>query len=388
MRWSFKIARIAGIDVRMHATFLLLLGWIALIEYYQSRLLHSALIGVLFTVCVFATVVVHEFGHALTARRFGVRTREITLWPIGGVSRLERMPQDPRKELWISLAGPLVSLAIALVLFVILRLTAATGTLERPHVGAGLFLFRLMWVNVALALFNLLPAFPMDGGRVLRAILAARMPYANATHVAARVGQGIALVLGLVGLFASPLLVFIALFVWIGASQEAAEAQLRGGLEGIPVQAAMETEFQTLAPEEPLSRAVDLTMAGSQQDFPVVGNSGLLGVLTRGALLRALAQSGPGELVATAMERDFLVTEPSEMLGDALGRLQERECRTLPVMSDGHLVGLLTPENVGDFVAIQAAIGGGPGGRPGVPPGARAETEGARVEQELRGDHP
>lgn len=355
MRWSLKIARLAGIDVRVHVTFLLLLAWVAFVEYTAQNTVRAALLGVLFTLAVFATVVFHELGHALTARKYGVQTREIILLPIGGVSRLERMPEDPRREFWIAAAGPLVSLAIAAILYL-----AYLGFLANPDPGAawiegGRFVYRLMWVNVALAVFNMVPAFPMDGGRVLRSLLATRMPYPRATHYAARLGQGLAIVLGLAGLFLSPILIFIALFVWLGASQEGAEAQIRSGLEGFPARAAMVIDFQTVAPGEPLSRATELILAGAQEDFPVLEDGRLVGVLTRRGLLRALAEGGADQAVVSAMERDFETADPSEMLSDVLPRLRMRECQTVPVVRDGQLLGLITPENVSDFLSIQAA---------------------------------
>lgn len=355
MRWSLKVARLAGIDVRVHATFALLLVWVAFVEYSEKHTVLAALVGVVFILAVFATVVFHELGHALVARRYGVGTREIILLPIGGVSRLERIPEDPKREFWIAAAGPLVSLGVAAVLYGLFRITLANPDPAEAWALTGQLVYRLMWVNVALAGFNLLPAFPMDGGRVLRSLLATRMPYPRATRIAARMGQGIAVLFGLVGLFASPLLLFIALFVWLGAAQEGAEAELRGGLEGIPVRAAMVTDFRTVAPDEPLSAATARMLAGAQEDFPVMEDGRLVGMLTRRGLLRAVAEGGTAQLVSAAMDVELETTDPSEMLGDVLPRLREREHQTIPVLRDGHLVGLLTPENVSDFLSIQAA---------------------------------
>lgn len=355
MRWSMKIARLAGIDVRVHVTFLLLLAWVAYVEYMARRTIDAALIGVLFILAVFATVVFHELGHSLVAKKYGVATREIILLPIGGVSRLERMPEDPRRELWIAAAGPIVSLGIAGVLFLAYQGFLANPDPSDAWVVAGRFVYRLMWVNVALAAFNLLPAIPMDGGRVLRSLLATRMPYPKATQYAARLGQGFAIVFGLVGLFFSPILIFIALFVWLGAAQEGAEAQIRSGLEGIPARAAMVIDYRTLSPADPLSRATELILAGAQEDFPVLEDGRLVGVLTRRSLLRALSEGGADQPVVSAMDRDFETADPSEMLSDVLPRLRARENQTVPVVRDGQLVGLITPENVSDFLSIQAA---------------------------------
>ena len=226
MRWSWKLGRVAGIDVFVHATFLILLVWTARAAYLPSGRSAAAASGVAFILTVFGVVVLHELGHALAARRFGIGTRDITLLPIGGVSRLERMPEDPRQEIRVALAGPAVNVVLAAGLYaglVVLR----TGPFDRVSMMEGGFLARLFWVNVSLALFNLLPAFPMDGGRVFRALLALRMDRVKATEVAARTGQALALLLGFAGLFFNPFLVFIALFVWMGAAQEAAATQLQ-----------------------------------------------------------------------------------------------------------------------------------------------------------------
>lgn len=354
MRWSLKIGRIAGIDLRMHPTFLLLLVWVAFVEYAAQRTAHAALVGVLFTIAVFVTVVLHELGHSLVARRFGVQTRQITLLPIGGVAQLERIPEEPRRELWIAVAGPVVSLSIAAILYVALRVGDIVLP-DMPSFGYGPFVARLMWVNVALAVFNLLPAFPMDGGRIFRAALATRMPYARATRIAARMGQGVAVLLGIAGLLSNPFLMIIAVFVWMGASQEGAEVELRSGLAGYPASAAMVTEYRTLGPDDALGRAAELILAGSQEDFPVVEEGRVTGVLTRQRLLRALAENGPAVPVREAMERDVLIADPSELLSGVLAKLGDRECRTVPLVRNGELMGLLTPENVVDFISLQAA---------------------------------
>lgn len=366
MRWSWKIGRIAGIDVNVHATFLLLLVWVALASWRAGGTAYAALDGVLFILAVFASVVAHEFGHALTARRFGVQTRGITLLPIGGVAQLERMPDQPKQELLIAIAGPAVTVAIIAVLYAILL---ATG--QSPASGAAMtspttsFAARLLWVNITLALFNLLPAFPMDGGRVLRAWLAMRSgDYVRATERAASIGKGFALLFGMVGLFGNPFLVLIALFVWMGAAGEAAAAQTRHAFTGVPVARVMITDVRTLSPHDTLGRAVEHILAGFQQDFPVVDDGRLVGVLTRADLLKALAEKGSDAWVSSAMSRSFLTTEPTEDVERALARLQECRCHTLPVVRNGELVGVLTTENVGEYLMIDAAIRRQPGAAP------------------------
>ncbi len=356
MKWSWKLGEVAGIGVFMHATFLLLLGWVGLVHWMEGGTVGAVISGIGFILALFACVVMHEFGHALTARRYGIQTRDITLLPIGGVARLERMPEKPIQELWVALAGPAVNVAIAGVLVVAVSMLGGMQPLDRLGVVSGPFLERLLVVNIMLVVFNLLPAFPMDGGRVLRALLAMRMEYTRATHVAATLGQGIAFLFGFIGLFANPLLLFIAFFVWIGAAQEASLVQMRASLGGIPVRRAMLTDFRVLSPEDRLRRAAELTLAGSQQDFPVVVGDGVVGILTRNDLVKALGERGEDIRVGEVMRTAIQVADAFEMLEGAFARLQATDCRTLPVLYGGRLVGLLTSENVGEFMMIESAL--------------------------------
>ena len=213
-----------------------------------------------------------------------------------------------------------------------------------------------MVVNLFLVGFNLIPAFPMDGGRVLRALLALRLPYARATQIAGTLGQGFALVFAFLGLTGNPFLLFIAFFVWIGAAQESSMVQMRSALGGIPVRQAMLTEVYTLAPRDSLSRAVELILAQSQPDFPVVDGSAVVGILARNDLLGALAREGKDARVADVMQREFVALDPGEMLEGAFERLQACRCHTAPVVRDGRLVGLITMDNLGEFLAIQTAL--------------------------------
>ena len=356
MRWSWKIGRFAGIDVYVHATFLLLILWVVALHWFAEHNMQGVLSGVIFIVALFACVVLHEFGHALTARRYGIPTKDITLLPIGGVSRFERMPDKPWQEFWVAVAGPIVNLAIAAVLFVILLFTSGLTPVKGLSVTAGPFLYRLLAANVLLAVFNLIPAFPMDGGRVLRALLATRMDHVRATQTAAAVGQGIALIFGLVGLFFDPFLVFIALFVWIGASAESHSVQFKDAFSGIPIRTAMQTHFNTLMTNNTLGDAVKLVLDGSQHDFPVMWGDRVMGILTRTNLLSGLSQQGPDQLVTTVMQREFGAAEPNEMLEAVLNRMASSPIRTMPVIDDGKLVGLVTMENLGEYLMIQNAL--------------------------------
>ncbi len=360
MRGSWKLARIAGIDVYIHWTFVLLIAWIAGMHALRGESLQTTVQGVGLILAIFACVVAHEFGHALTARRFGIKTQDITLWPIGGVARLERMPDDPVQELWVALAGPAVNVVIAGVLFVaigVLKGFSAISGSQMTTVG-GDFLQQLLGVNVILVVFNLLPAFPMDGGRVLRALLATQMDHVRATDIAATIGQGMAIFFGIVALFVPSLflLLFIALFVYLGAQQEAQMVHVQSLLRGVPVRAAMITRFRAVAPDEPLSRVVEDLLAGYQHDFPVLDQGRIVGLLTRADLVAALAQQGQEARVGEIMRRDCGAVDDGEMLENAFRRMREGECGTLPVVRDGTLVGMLNLENVGEWMMIQTAF--------------------------------
>jgi Zn-dependent protease/predicted transcriptional regulator len=356
MKWSWKLARVAGIDVYMHATFLLIIGWVGVSYWLGSHTWDAVLSGIAFILAIFAFVVMHEYGHALTARKYGIQTRDITLYPIGGLARLERMPEVPIQELWVALAGPAVNVLAAVVIFAWLFLSNTLTPISGLSITSGSFLERLMIVNVWLVLFNLIPAFPMDGGRVLRAILAMRLEYTQATQAAAAVGQGIAFIFGFVGLFTDPFLLFIALFVWMGAEQESNMVRMKYALGGIPVSRAMMTEFETLDPDDRMQRVVDLILAGSQHDFPVVRDGAVVGALNREDFISALTKQGPGARVSDVMRRDLPTVDSYEMVEAALNRLNESHNRMLPVTHGGRLVGLITNDNVTEFLMIRSAL--------------------------------
>ena len=355
MSWSLPVFRVAGIQLRIHITFLLLIAWLAF-GYYSQGGSAVAASRVIFVLLLFLCVVLHEFGHAFAAKAFGINTPDITLLPIGGVARLERMPEEPVQELIIAVAGPLVNVVIALGLFVV---GGAQGLLNRSTVEGGGLIAQLLTINIILVLFNLLPAFPMDGGRVLRALLATRMSYARATQVAATVGQGFAFIFGFLGLFGpNPFLLFIALFVYIGASQEAALAQMKDVSRRFPVSSAMVREFRTLSENDSLQEAVDALLATSQHDFPVVDETGsVAGLLTRHDLIAALRKNDPGLRVGDVMRRDIPTVTTGTRFEDAFRIMQECNCPAVPVLDRmKRLVGLLTPENVTELMMVHSAM--------------------------------
>lgn len=356
MRWSWKIGRFAGIDVYIHATFLLLILWVVAIHWVQGHSLAGVGSGVLFILVLFACVVLHEFGHALTARRYGIVTKDITLLPIGGVSRFEKLPDKPWQEFWVSIAGPLVNAVIAAALWVALFVTGGFKPVANLSMSGGPFLERMMVANFVLAVFNLVPAFPMDGGRILRALLATRMDHVHATQAAAAVGQGLALLFGFIGLFYDPFLLFIALFVWIGAAHESQSVQIKEAFSGIPIRNVMQKHFATLTTADTLGQAVSVMLDASQHDFPVMWGETVMGILTRSNLLAGIQEFGPEELVTKVMQREFSTAEPTEMLEVVLSRLASSPTRAMPVLDDGRLVGLVTLEHLGEYLMVQNAL--------------------------------
>lgn len=355
MYWSWRIVRVAGIPIYIHWTFLILVGWIAVGSWLQNHDVMETLEGVGFILAIFACVVLHELGHALAAKRYGVKTADITLLPIGGVARLQRIPEQPSQELIVALAGPAVNVAIVVLLW-LLGVRPVVPRSEGDVLFQQPFLARLMIVNGFLFLFNLLPAFPMDGGRVLRALLAMTMEYGKATRLAASIGQGMAVLFGFLGLMGNPFLLLIALFVWIGAEAEAAQVQERLVLRGIPVREAMLTELHTLTPADTLGHATDLLLAGTQQDFPVMVDGSPRGVLTRSALLTGLAHGGREARVGDAPLVELGQVESGSPLNAAVTQLRESGMPCLQVVEHGEPVGLLTMENIAEYLMVRTAL--------------------------------
>ncbi len=356
MKWSLKIATVAGIDVFLHLTFLILLAWIGLAYWQMAGTVDAVVSGVGFILALFFCVLLHEFGHALTARKFGIRTRSIILLPIGGIAAIEKTPENPREEIIIALAGPAVSFAIALLLWVVLMSVNSMVPLEELSVSGGSFLQRLMIINVLLAVFNLLPAFPMDGGRVFRALLALLMNPLKATRIAAGVAQAMAVVLALLGMRYNLFLVVIALFIWVGAASEAGMASVKSVLSGIPAGKAMLTDFQLLQADESLARAVELTLSTSQKDFPVVSGDRVIGALRQPDLLRGLHDHGKQCRVDQVMQHDIPEVELSETLDHVLENIQIKDSGLLIVTDQGRIAGIIDIDNIMELLKIQKAV--------------------------------
>jgi stage IV sporulation protein FB len=371
MRWSYTIATIKGTEVKVHLTFLLLLGWIAY-DVWSAAGIAAAVGYTLFFVVFFLCIVLHEFGHITMARRFGVRTPDVILLPIGGVARLERIPEAPRQELLVALAGPAVTVAIIGVLLAIALATGETpssivGTAQatgRALAGHGdfpedvTFLVHLLIVNAAVLVFNLIPAFPLDGGRVLRALLSRRLGLARGTRIAGAIGQMFALLLGVLGfIWTQPIWLLVAFFIFLGAGSEASAVATRLAGQGLTVSHMMVTDFRTVPVFASLQQAVDLLLAGEQREFPVVDNLGRAeGILTRDNLIRGLSRLGPGGTVGEAMTSTAPSVPPTLGFHEALERLRASGLPALPVVdASGALVGLLTRDNITDLLLVRGA---------------------------------
>jgi Zn-dependent protease/CBS domain-containing protein len=356
MRWSLHIGSLGGTEIRIHVTFLLFLIWLGAI-YYRQGGADAAWQGTIFIVLIFLCVLLHELGHVFAARRYGVKTRDVTLWPFGGIASMERMPDKPSQELIVALAGPAVNVVIALGLFLYLGATLDTENLTRIEDPKVSMAVKVLFANIILVVFNMIPAFPMDGGRVLRALLAMRMGNARATELAATIGQGFAVVFGILGIFYNPMLIIIAVFIFLAASGEAAHAQLKAVAQGALVSDAMITSFQTLPTNATVSDAADALIRTTQTEFPVVDAMGRLrGVLTRDAMIKALKERGPETPVLEVMQSDVPTVSARAKLDTALRSLMQRGRPVVGVTdAQDRLVGLLTLENLGEMMMVHSA---------------------------------
>lgn len=354
MRWSVTLGTFAGTAVRIHVTFLLFLAWIGFAAYQRGGV-DAAIDSLIFIVAIFSCVVLHEFGHILTARRYGIVSPEVTLLPIGGVADMNRMPDRPYQELLIALAGPAVNLVIAAAILVYLGATTDISQathIADPQVG---MLARLAATNVFLAVFNLIPAFPMDGGRVLRAGLAMWLGQAKATRIAATIGQGFAFFLGFAGLFGHPMLVFIAIFVFMAAAGEAQMTDMFEAARGMVAGDAMETSVSAISRGATIREAIDILLATSQDDFPVVDGDGRLhGFLARDEIIAALRSSEASAPIAPHMRREPFTVAAADAIDPALQRLAEGA--VVGVTDEhGRVVGMLTRQSLAEIMMIREA---------------------------------
>lgn len=364
MKWSLYLGKVFGIKVYAHWTFWILIIWIFLMHYRIGHNLDEALMGVVFVLALFLCVALHELGHALVARRFNVVTRNITFLPIGGVANMERIPEKPVQELLMAIAGPLVNAVIAIGLFTYLELTGRMPTLEGimtmemgedTLMSGNRFLFNLMMVNIVLFVFNLIPAFPMDGGRILRAVLGFFTERVRATRIAARIGQALAIVFVFAGFYGNFWLVFIGIFVFIGAMSEEAFESSKHFLLGYTVKDVLMKHFTLLPPEATFDNAAQVLLNGQEREFLVGEGDRVDGVLTRNDIIRGLQKSGKEGSVVTAMQKDFPSFKQDMELHKVYDQLLRHSCPVGPVFSDGRLIGVLDLENVRELISLTNA---------------------------------
>lgn len=344
MKWTWNAGKIAGIDVKIHLTFVFLLLWVGFSTLWAGGSIETVLLELAVVLFLFLSVVLHELGHALVARGFGYPTRDITLLPIGGVARLEEMPENPKQELLVAGAGPLVNLVISGVLFIVLLLTGHFALPLNLTALANNFWVQILSANLTLALFNLIPAFPMDGGRILRSILALPLGRVKATRIAANIGRGLAVVMGIAGIFLNPWLVMIALFVWFGAGAEAQSVELKAGLQGLTVRDALINQFYQVEANQSLESVFQLTIQTGQPTLPVTSNGRFLGFIRRHDLQSAIERLGRRAPAYSAIGSEPQGLALDTLLTEVLAQFQT--FRVLPVIENGQLAGLVTPESI------------------------------------------
>ncbi len=350
------MGRIFGINLRIHITFFLLLVFVFL-SVFGSNGISAALMETLFICSVFLCVLIHEVGHSLIARRFGKEAKSITLLPIGGVSALDEMPEKPGQEILMAIIGPFINIVIAIILFLFVRRFGTIRELTLISTTTANFLPNLVTVNIFLAIVNLIPAFPMDGGRVFRGFLALWMDYVSATQAAVFVGQTIAIIFIFSVFFgASIWLPVIGIFLFLAASGEKQEVVLRSLLHNLPISEVMTTEFISLRPDEPLSSALEHFHHGCQNDFPVIGNSGLEGILTRDSILSSIHQMGTVVPVSAVMDTTFIAVDARTPLDEVYRKLLLNHKTAVAVVEGDKVTGMVCLDGISKYFMIKSAL--------------------------------
>jgi len=361
MKGSLALGRIAGIRLSVHWTFILILIYAFSIYYQRAQDPLEGLMGVLFILALFICVVLHELGHALTAKSFNIMTKSITLLPIGGIARLEKFPEKPKEELLVVVAGPLVNVVIAFLIYLLLYATNNLPSFtEEPEnlveLTGAVFLFNLLVANVVLAVFNFIPAFPMDGGRILRALLSFKFSREKATRIAAGIGQFIAILFFFVGFYFNIWLVLIGVFIFLGAGAEAEFEISKTALSGHKVRDVLMKKFIVLLPEDTLEKAVQYLLDGQAQEFVVAKNEKVLGILSRDELIKGLSADGNKSKVSDAMRKDYLTLDPDMPLQEVYQKIMQTKCPVAPVMENGKFIGIVDKENIDEFIMVKRAM--------------------------------
>ena len=357
MKLSLYLGSYKNVKVFIHWTFSLLLLWIIISNVRQGMPAMDILWIIIFVLALFACVVFHEFGHALAAQKYGIQTKDIVLYPIGGIARLEKLPEDPKQELWVAIAGPLVNIGIFIILSGILSFQGFDiKNLEVIKIEPGTIILYLASANLILALFNLLPAFPMDGGRILRALLAIRLPRAKATQIAGGIGQFLAIFFIFFGLFNNPILVLIGIFIFLGAAAEVTHTQQESFLKGFKVRDALMMKFQIVGFDAPLSKAVEKLLNSQATHFVVVKDDVAVGTLSRNEIIKGLKDGNESTLVEQVADFEPLRIETEEDLDDAWKKMLTQNRKVAIVIENGHFLGILDQENISEFVMVKSAL--------------------------------
>ena len=357
MKGSFKLGSIAGIAVFIHWTFSILIAYIIVTNYRAGQSVEQILWSLLFILSIFGAVFLHELGHALAAKKYNVKTKDITILPIGGVARLEKIPEKPKEELVVAIAGPLVNVALALVTAMFITFPEANELTDLVSEGitASNFFLLFYTVNIWLALFNLIPAFPMDGGRILRALLAMRFERSRATKIAARIGQLLAIGFVFIGFYVNPFLIFIGLFILLGAQAEVQFTESKALLAGYTVQDALMQQYQSIDSGELIKTAVAFLLNGQSKFFLITENSLPVGTLSRDEIIKALSTKGENEVVRNVMNKDFIFLEVDSPLEEAFEKMQQQKTSLIPVVKNELIVGALDMENILEFIMVKNA---------------------------------
>lgn len=358
MNWSLYLGRFFDVRIYMHWTFLLLLAWIFFAEANAKQSINAGFLGVLFICLLFACVVLHEFGHILTARKFKIKTRSITLLPIGGLARMESLPEKPRQELLVAIAGPMVNVAIAVIIYVALKATGTYPLINSPaDLAAAPIWFHLFIANVVLFVFNLIPAFPMDGGRILRALLSFKLNRARATAIAATIGQALAIFFVFLGFFYNVWLIFIGIFVYLGAGAESNFEATKDILGNHKVADAVMHHYMTLQETDTLKDAVTLLLNGQEEEFLVMFGTQVTGILTRQDIIKGLSKEGQSAMLKNVMQSQFRSFLTTSRLKDVYQQMQMENIQFGPVFDPkGSLVGIIDRTNIAEFIMIKSAI--------------------------------
>ncbi|MCR9201669.1 MAG: site-2 protease family protein [Planctomycetaceae bacterium] len=346
---AIRLGHLAGIPLFLHWSFLLVPAYVLISGYLMGRPAFGVAADMTLVTVIFGCVVLHELGHALAARRYGIATRDIILMPIGGVARLERIPRKPAQELVVALAGPAVNLVIATALLAIAVPVIGMDGLWTPQSLTANLVGKTIAINVVMIVFNMLPAFPMDGGRVLRALLAMRLPYVRATRIAAVLGQMTALLIGVVGavVFNNFMLMFIALFVWAGARQELAQVEMEASLQQLTVRDALITGFDAVPAQARVDWTLQFAMSANRTEIPVVNSGHFLGIARTEALATAIRNDFPEAPAGEFAEPAPVHLQLHEPLNNVVLAFQQTTFKMLPVVDDdGLLLGFVTLESI------------------------------------------